>query len=45
MKCAKRLKEKVRHRKVYLGIEKRDMTLQRVQAMFFFLLVKEITSS
>lgn len=43
--CKERLKKKARHRKVYLGIEKRDVTLQRVQAMFSFLPVKEISSS
>lgn len=42
--CKERLKEKARHRKVYVRIEKRDKTLKRVQAMFF-LTVKETNSS
>lgn len=43
--CKDRLwKEKAGRRKVYLGIKKRDMILQRVQAMFF-LPIKETSIS
>jgi len=42
--CKERLKEKARHRKACLEIERSKITLQRLQAMFYLLPVKAVAN-